>query len=275
VALGKKFVIEVFILIVAFYAIIFAWDLLYYKPNLNKAVQNTKQFISDLVTIPPDVTIPINFISFTSSQRQLTWAVGNEQAAIALDPNYQISYKAKMFRVILRNDVLIDNLKNELNLLPISLVKDVRAIDSITSMPTGSKVEFQDFTNENDGLREINVSFTDKPNYFGQVEWKFERSKLPYGLGESMSRIDPRTLFLNYPSVYLNEFPVSSILFISLSLVFIPLAIIAAIAYIGSSVLLKPLTLTKLNTMFVILGIILYPVILYAERIIAYRFFPY
>lgn len=290
-SLKTKFFIEVIVLVILFSLIPAIWLQFYFNPLKEKYVASVDKLVSDLVDMPkqtvriddyranentnPPGGIVQKFIFKTNFDENIyRWMEEGSPVQVVVDPNFgPIGNNPLELHVYFRGSNKAKMRDSQFNYDPdkfsLRILKDQRAVSAVNSFNTQSMIETKIFTQQPDGLRDIQVANTDTKDYFGYMNWKFDQDKLPYNINENAKKIDIMSdksyllIFIPHSLKQLLYFAASSgtgYLTYILRNILLPFSIISLLSYFLSQRIFKRNDLLKLNLVFLILAIILYPI---------------
>lgn len=290
-SLKKRFLIEIVLLIIIFSVLPLIWKQ-FTLGIVQEYSSSTEMFLETLVDMPPEnipfKDKPIKFYeidplpntafkwqNLSDGNIKYKWAVDNQNIYLTVDPNFNTSskyvHRPTLFRIILSGGPGSETIKK----VPTKIIKDTRALSAINTLATDNNVttwgtvEFIQFYQEADGLKEISVSGTSEQGSVGGVKWNFLQDKIPDEISQPATQLKRPDnfiyIFFPHPSAFFNtdfvgfQFYGVYILW-TLVLILLPITILSLIAYLMANKLFMSNTLLGINLIFIPLGLILYPV---------------
>ena len=298
-SLKKRFLIEIVLLSIIFSLLPLAWRQ-FTLGSVQKYLSSTEAFLETLVNMPSE-NIPFKDKPFklyeteplpntvfklqnlSDGTIQYKWTEDNQKIYLTIDPNFNTSSKfvkaPTLFRIILSGGPGSEEIKK----VPTKIIKDTRVLSAINTLATDNNVttygtvEFLQFNQETDGLKEISVSGISDPGSVGQVVWNFLQDKVPNEISQSATQLNRPDNFINlffpHPLVFFNtdfvglQFYGVYVLW-TFVLILLPIIILSVIAYLMANKLFVSNALLKINLLFVPLGLVLYPIYYRSLRII-------
>lgn len=294
--LKNKFLLEVIIMILFLSLIPFIWQIFYFNPLKEDYVSSVDKFVSNLVVMPKNTAVVKDSTAYDTTNPDIgslqklvfktnfdeiryKWLDNNKPIELIVDPNFrQIGNNPLEFRIQLNGTKRAEMINGQYtynpDTFPTKILKDERAVLAINSFDTQSKIESRAFKEQPDGLRNIQVAFTNNKNYFGVIYWKFDQDKLPFDIGDKAKKIDfmddksftfifmPNSLSqllyttINGGGMAYTTFVLRNVLF--------PFLIFSFLAYFLSKRIFQKNNLLKVNLVFLALNIILYPLFNFA-----------
>lgn len=291
-SLKNKFLIEVAALLIFFSLIPLIWQQFYFNPLRENYVSSIDQFVLTIVEMPNKTTIVNDSVAYDTNnppaetvqklifksnldEIRYKWMVDNKPIELTVDPNFgPIGDDPLEFRIQLngsnRGKTIDGQYSYKADKFPLRILKDQRAVSVVNSFDTQSKMEVETFELQPDGLRDIQVAFTDKKDHFGVISWVFDQGKLPFKIGDKAKKVDVMgnksftLIFIPYSLEQLlyitaNEGITPYTIYFVRNVLF-PFLIISLLTYLISEKIFKKNNLFKVNLLFLILTVIIYPI---------------
>ena len=302
--LKAKFFIEVIILTIFFSLIPVIWINFYFNLLKDEYVKSVDKLVFDLVEMPkqaitisdyvaneninPPIGIVHKFVFRTNFDEIIyKWTEDEKPVELVVDPNFgPIGNNPLELRVSIRGSSKAKMIDGQYYYDPgkfsLRIIKDPRAVSTVNLLSTQAKIETQTFTQQQDGLRDIQVANTDTKDNFGNIYWKFDQDKLPYHIHENARQIDVwgdnSFIYIFYPNslpqlLYYIANSGSGYFLSIFKSVLLPMAMISLLSYFFSHIIFKKNNLLKLNIVFLVLTVTIYPLYSYISFFLLLLFY--